>query len=321
MRLGILYITCLLSLVSCKSNEKQLEPASEVLSFERSDVFNLASGVLYRISDFPSEFIKPRPVDVWIPDGFSKEKSYAVLYMHDGQMLFDSTATWNKQEWQVDEIASRLMKNDSLSDFIIVGIHNISNIRHSDYFPKKPFESLPKHTQDSLFVEAKKNNLSLQTLNSDHYLKFLVEELKPVIDSQFPTRTERQHTFVMGSSMGGLISMYAISEYPEIFGGAACLSTHWIGTFTNTNNPIPNAFFDYMEARLPDAENHKLYFDYGTETLDALYLPYQKRVSEILSQKGHFINTKYDGAAHDEISWAKRLHVPLSYLLTNSKKK
>ena len=77
MRLGILYITCLLSLVSCKSNEKQLEPASEVLSFERSDVFNLASGVLYRISDFPSEYITPRPVDVWLPDGFSKEKSYA----------------------------------------------------------------------------------------------------------------------------------------------------------------------------------------------------------------------------------------------------
>jgi enterochelin esterase-like enzyme len=70
--------------------------------------------------------------------------------------------------------------------------------------------------------------------------------------------------------MGGLISMYAICEYPEIFGGAACLSTHWIGIFSDTNNPIPEAFLKYMDSH-SSASNCKIYFDFGTTTLDAFY--------------------------------------------------
>ena len=73
-------------------------------------------------------------------------------------------------------------------------------------------------------------------IQSDNYLKFLVKELKPFIDSSFSTLKDQQNTFIAGSSMGGLISMYAICEYPLVFGGAACLSTHWPGIFTMINN-------------------------------------------------------------------------------------
>ena len=79
-------------------------------------------------------------------------------------------------------------------------------------------------------------------VQSDAYLKFLVTELKPFIDSTFSVATDRSNTFIAGSSMGGLISMYAVCEYPAVFGGAACLSTHWPGIFTAENNPIPEAF-------------------------------------------------------------------------------
>src|SRR5690606_27479339 len=105
-----------------------------------------------------------------------------------------------------------------------------------------------------------------------------------------------------------------ISEYPKIFGGAACLSTHWIGTFTNENNPIPEAFFEYMEAHLPDASSHTLYFDYGTATLDALYLPYQTRVNAVLKSKGFNTNIRFEGTDHTEKSCNNRLDVPLTFL-------
>ena len=86
--------------------------------------------------------------------------------------------------------------------------------------------------------------------------------------------------------MGGLISLYATCEYPDIFGGAACLSTHWIGLKNVENNPIPNAFFKYLQAKLPNPKTHKIYFDFGTNTLDAEYVRYEKNVNDILKAKG-----------------------------------
>jgi len=62
-----------------------------------------ASGSIRRVVNFPSRFVEPRNVDIWLPDGYDPKKKYAVLYMQDGQMLFDSTNTWNKQEWGIDE--------------------------------------------------------------------------------------------------------------------------------------------------------------------------------------------------------------------------
>ena len=285
------------------------------IAIHQNHGIHLSSGNLYRIDSFPSQNIVPRPLDIWLPDGYSQQKKYAVLYMHDGQMLFDALTTWNKQEWKVDEWAGKLQKEGTVKDFIVVAPHNIAEIRHSDYFPKRPFELLSQKQQDSIFLEAKKHNPSFTSLNSDDYLKFLIEELKPFIDTNYSVNTNRENTFVAGSSMGGLISMYAVSEYPTIFGGAACLSTHWIGTFTNENNPIPEAFFTYMEANLPNASAHKIYFDYGTATLDAMYLKYQEKVSKVIGRKGHRINQKFEGADHSENSWNQRLDVAFRFLL------
>jgi enterochelin esterase-like enzyme len=124
----------------------------------------------------------------------------------------------------------------------------------------------------------------------------------------------------MGSSRGGLISLYAFCEYPEIFGAAACLSTHWIGTYTNIeSNQIPYLILDYMMENLPSSKNHKIYFDYGTKTLDALYLPYQNLVSTALEYKSYndesVMNLKFEGHEHNEIFWNKRLVSPLTFLL------
>ncbi|WP_299556885.1 alpha/beta hydrolase-fold protein [Seonamhaeicola sp.] len=276
-------------------------------------------GKLDRYQPFPSKYIKPRPVDVWLPEDYSKDKKYAVLYMHDGQMLFDSNATWNKQEWKVDEWASKLMKEGKTKDFIVVGIHNIKELRWFDLFPQKAFKNLKKGTDITMLHDGY-DGFNETLLNGDNYLKFLVKELKPFIDSKYPVYTDRENTFVAGSSMGGLMSMYAISEYPDVFSRAACISTHWVGSAPIENNPLPEAIFKYMEAHLPSSKTHRLYFDYGTETLDAHYPQYAPRVDAILKAKGYTNtnsrNLKFEGTDHSENSWNQRLDIPLTFLLS-----
>ena len=286
-----------------------------------NQIVNVSSGLVERFNDFQSNFVIARNVDVWLPQDYSNDKKYAVLYMHDGQMLFDSTTTWNNQEWGVDEVVSQLLEDNKIRQTIIVGIWNTA-FRHSEYFPQKPFEKLPLELQDSLIHLSKRNQntaLFKTKVISDNYLKFIVEELKPFIDKKYSTHTDMKNTFVAGSSMGGLISMYAINEYPNIFGGAACLSTHWIGSFDTSNNPIPQTFVNYLEEHLPKPKNHKIYFDYGTETLDAKYEPYQKLVDSIMVKNGYddknWKTLKFEGADHSERSWNKRLNLPLFFLL------
>lgn len=281
----------------------------------------LASGTITRHAAFPSANVQARNVDVWLPDGYSAHKKYPVLYMHDGQMLFDSTVTWNRQEWCVDETAGRLISEKKLAPFIVVAIWNSGAGRHADYFPQKPFESLPSAWQDSIFRANRNPGQSLfdGRIRSDAYLRFIVTELKPFIDKTYSTSAGPAHTFIAGSSMGGLISLYAVCEYPEVFGGAACISTHWPGIFQADNNPFPGAMMRYLREKLPDARNHKLYFDYGTATLDALYKPFQLRADSLLKAAGYrqknMRSLEFTGEDHSERAWQKRLHIPFLFLL------
>jgi enterochelin esterase-like enzyme len=281
----------------------------------------VTSGSIQRLEQFASNFVEARNVDVWLPDGYSKNEKYAVLYMHDGQMLFDAATTWNKQAWEIDEIAGRLMAEAKTQKFIVVGVWNNNKMRHPEYFPQKPLEQLTSVQRDTITAVLQRMGRTKEVFKpiSDLYLQFLVKELKPYIDAHFSTKKDRKHTFVAGSSMGGLISMYAICEYPTIFGGAACISTHWTGTLKKENNPIPDAFLTYLNLHLPSPRKHKLYFDYGDQTLDAMYPPLQKKVDELLKTKGfsskNWKTVFAKGEDHSEKSWRKRLDVPLIFLL------
>jgi hypothetical protein len=279
-----------------------------------------SSGTIKRYNNFPSEFVNSRKVDVWLPDGYDVKKKYAVLYMHDGQTLFDSTTTWNHQEWGVDETIGRLIKEKKIKECIVVGIWNTPN-RHSEYFPQKPFELLNPTEKDIVTKQLQSAGRSTEVFQpvSDNYLKFIVSELKPFIDKTYSTYTNKKNTFIAGSSMGGLISIYALCEYPGIFGGAACLSTHWPGTFTMENNPVPNALVSYLSENLPDPATHKIYFDYGDQTLDAMYPSLQKKVDEVMKVKGftdkNWHTQFFPGKDHSEKSWNERLDIPVSFIL------
>lgn len=272
---------------------------------------NVDSGRVERLENFPSRYVEARNVDVWLPAGYDGKKRHKVLYMHDGQMLYDPAITWNKQEWQVDEVLGKLIREGKVADTIVVGVWNIDKRRYAEYFPQKTLANLP----------AKVRNDVLQGMDGvprgDAYLRFLVEELKPAIDAKYATRPEAASTATMGSSMGGLISLYAISEYPNVFGAAACISTHWPGWRQNAT--IPLAFFNYMQAKLPDPKTHRIYMDHGDQTVDADYGVHQAFVDILVREHGYddvsFLSKSYPGADHSEKSWAARLATPLQFLL------
>lgn len=283
-------------------------------SKDTSSILKLAGGELVRIDSFNSEYVDVKRLDIWLPPSYNSGERLAVVYMHDGQALFDGTTTWNGKEWGVDEYFT----TDSVNQkYIVVGIWNAGSNRWTEYFPKKALDYMDVDSLEIL------KNSGIDTifnkLNSDKYLKFLVEELKPFIDTSFNVSTEREHTAIMGSSMGGLISWYAAIEYPEIFGTALCLSTHWPGIFTNENNPIPGAFKSYIHANVDTAANTRFYFDTGTAELDSLYLGHQLKVDSIFNSKGfnekNYFSKVFEGAGHNEDYWRLRLEYPFSFLL------
>ncbi|MCU4174736.1 alpha/beta hydrolase [Carboxylicivirga sp. N1Y90] len=274
----------------------------------------VASGELIRHANFESTFVDNRNIDVWLPNNYSDEKQYAVVYMHDGQMLFDANTTWNKQEWGVDEVFGKLISENRIKDCIVIGIWNNDQYRFAEYFPQRAWDNIsPQKQKEIINGDAyTKQSFSSKELLADNYLRFIVQELKPFIDKTYSTLPCKANTFIMGSSMGGLISYYAISEYPGVFGGAACLSTHWPAASGIT--------LSYVDKNYPNPETHKIYFDYGTATLDSLYEPYQLKVDAMMIRnefiKGkHFETHKFEGEAHTEIAWNKRLHIPIEFLL------
>ena len=280
----------------------------------------VAAGHLIKHTSFASEYVGERDFYVWTPSNYSKKNKYDVLYMHDGEMLFDSLTTWNKQEWQMDEIATKLMNEGKTNDFIIVGIP-CSTKRFFEYFPQKALNNLSPQTLQRI-------GNTTRDFSSDNYLRFLVKELKPFIDKNYSTRRDAAHTFAMGSSMGGLISLYAICEYPEVFGGVACMSIHtpMIASeeFANENlTEWAKSFRDYLNISLPKANSRKIYIDRGDKTLDASYVPYHQQLADVITAKGwkspFFVNRFFPGAAHMERDWSKRVAAPLQFLLSDEK--
>jgi len=283
---------------------------------------HVSSGTIVDLGVLQSRYTDPRRVVVWLPDGYKRQGAkHAVLYMHDGQNLFDKATAGYGMEWEIDEHLSALIRDKKVRPTIVVGIWNTPK-RLQEYVPSKAFTSLPAD------YRAKVRALYGGEPLSDGYLKFIVHELRPMIDKRFNVGTDRANTVIMGSSMGALISLYAIDEYPRIFGAAGMMSTHWPLVINPDNKPVSDADYEivsstferYLAPALPDPRTHKLYFDHGSETLDAVYKRYQDRVDRIVARRGYthgvnWLTRSFPGQKHNEISWASRVDVPLQFLL------
>lgn len=251
-------------------------------------------------------------VDVWLPEGYSdkRARSYPVVYAQDGQNLYDAAVTWNGQCWDVDGKISRL--GDAIDAPVVVGIHN-NPTRFADYTPQKPLASKPE-----LAKKVMTGWNQTVDVRSDSYLDFIVSNVKPIMEQKYNIRKDASGVAAMGSSMGGLISLYAMCEYPQQFGTALCLSTHWPGLDATTVPEFPQAILDYLTDRLPADGIHKLYLDHGTKGFDALYEPWNGKAYEIALAKGYradetamaYIDPEGD---HNEASWRSRLEKPLMF--------
>jgi alpha-beta hydrolase superfamily lysophospholipase len=244
--------------------------------------------------------------------------------MHDGQNLFDPATSYTKVDWGVDEAITKLSGEGAIRRTIVVGIWNTPK-RLREYVPAKAFDRLPARYLDRV------RGLYQGAPLSDAYLRFIVRELKPYVESRYNVARGPAHTAIAGSSMGGLISLYALAEYPHVFGAAGCLSTHWPLLLPPEGqalsdadvNTVATAFEGYLRSALPRPGRHRIYFDHGSETLDRHYARYQQRIDRLFAARGwradtDVISRNFPGAAHNEAAWRERVDVPLRFLLAGS---
>ena len=302
-----LIILILFLLTACNNKQSQKEKIN-------TTEIRTSRYIVYK--NFPSKFVSSRNIEVWLPDGYDSSKALPALYMFDGQNIFHGKKGWieNKYNhgWQVDETLDSLFLTGIAPKLIVIGIFNTGIKRRSEYMPAKPKDEIEKR-----ILKAEKweqEEYKKYGITSDQFLKFIVEELKPFIDANYKTIKERENTFLAGSSMGGLISLYAICEYPNIFGGAACLSTHWPA--------LDGVFIEYLKTNIPNPKNHKIYFDYGTSGLDNKYEPYQLLVDSLMVINGYkknknWLTKKFIGEDHNEDFWRDRFHYPIEFFFKN----
>jgi predicted alpha/beta superfamily hydrolase len=240
----------------------------------------LASTAQPNVHVLPTPFVIPglnrqRTVRIYLPPGYeSAPRRYPVLYMHDGQNLFDD-ATAYAGEWGVDETLNALATSRGLR-LIVVGIDNggADRIRELNAW----------------------DNPEYGKAQGSEYLAFIVEVLKPWVDQHYRTIPDKRHTGIMGSSMGGLISSYAISRYPEVFGVAGIFSpAYWLA---------PQAFADSGSRPPPHAE--RIYFYAGGSEAENM-VPDMKRMVAVLRRTGlpaHNLEVQVNPVGrHNEAAW------------------
>lgn len=256
-----------------------------------------------------------RNVDVWLPSNFdaSGKTKYAVLYVHDGQNLFNAEETFNRTEWRLDEVLDSLQQIKRIRPTIAVGIWNSAK-RFAEFNPEAPYNKLKPDAK--LLIDNERPGGAL----SDAYLELIFNRIKPFVDATYPTRPTMQQTFMMGASMGGLISLYALTKFPDRVKSVACLSTHWPLSLKQNTNLFSHPYQDYFIYKIPNPMVHQIYFDHGTETLDAWYEPHQQRMDSLCFINGYntaksFLSIKFTGHAHQESYWSQRLHYPLQFML------
>lgn len=240
------------------------------------------TGQVQYLKNLTYKDLLPRDVIVWLPPNYDQleDQYFPVLYMHDGQNIFDPKTSFMNMEWRIDEIADSLIRNYEIEPVIVVGIYSTKN-RSAEYL----------HTEEG-----------------KTYMEFIIQKLKPLIDTKFRTKPDKQNTATGGSSLGGLIAFMLAWEYDDVFEGAACLSPAF------KINEI-----DYVTRVITTNQKKrplKIYIDNGGVGLEKRLQPGIEEMASALKERGfredHNLFLYFDEKGeHKESAWAKRFWRPL----------
>ena len=258
----------------------------------------------FKMNPLPRE----RSIRVYLPKGYYQfERTYPVIYMHDGQNLFDPSISYGGDTWQIPQAVDRLFDLDE--GVIVVGIDNGAEFnglcRMYEYSPWKMDQSFNLPDWDPSVYQSGGEG--------GQYIDFIANTLKPYIDEMYLTKPERESTAIAGSSMGGLISLYGVMERPDIFSMAGVFSpAFWF------NQPEMVAYLDQRQLD----ESVRIYMDMGTKEssggsidFENIYLDGSNKVNHLL-EKNDRINLHYvveEGAEHTESAWARRFPDMLNF--------
>lgn len=224
-----------------------------------------------------------RDLIVWLPPSYEKHpaKHYPVLYMHDGQNIFDPSTAFTGHDWRVDEVADSLIKLKKIEEIIIVGIYNSP-------------DRLPEYSDSPL---------------GNAYLNFVVTVVKPLIDSTYRTKPDRKYTAVMGSSMGGVSALFFAWRRPDVFGMAGCLSS----AFWYDGEKTLKEVRDYSGVK----KDIRIYLDCGGKERELI--GGYKRMVDILKKKKYVKGRDLEyhlekNGVHNEQAWAQRIWRPLVFM-------
>jgi predicted alpha/beta superfamily hydrolase len=256
------------------------------------------TGIIKRHRAFPSKILgNGRDVLVYLPRGYRRisRKRYPVLYLQDGQNIFDAATSFAGVEWEVDETAQRLIREKRIEPVIIVAIANTGPERIHEYAPTK-----------GAIYESALREVRSRGAGRD-YRRFVIEELKPFIDRKYRTRKEAEFTGLGGSSMGALLTMALGLWFPNVFTRLALLSPAiwW-------DDEVIVRMVEMLDHKLP----LKIWLDIGTKESG---WERTRKLRDALIEKGWRLNydlqyTEVEGADHNEAAWAARIDPMLRFL-------
>ena len=251
-----------------------------------------------------------RIVDYWIP----KTTTGHLLIAHDGQNVFDGkTSTHRRSTWEMAQSASRVSEQLGITPPAIIAIFHSGSKkdphgRAKDLSPQRFFQ------EDVVVNSANVVKADLEHLRGDNYLDLIFDQIVPEITQAYELDISVSNRAMIGSSMGGLSTLYAGIQRPEQMSTLLALSPHWtIGG---------NRLVERTIEELPKPGNHKIWMSRGTKSLDADYKPFQEYADRLMKEKGYrvghdFVTKVYEKTSHNERSWASYLDQVMKFWLNN----
>lgn len=248
-----------------------------------------------------------RLVDYWSPSAPTKH----LLIAHDGQNVFDRNTSTRRRTWRMVHSAIRVSQELGIVPPAIIGVFHSRSAsnpwgRIRDLAPQDPFQN---------GVTTSYRDVSPDDLQGNDYLEQITEVIAPSIAAELDMNLNSTNKAVIGSSMGGLASLYAIGKRPDFFSACLALSPHW----SAGDNPLVDALID----ALPAPGHHHIWMSRGTKGHDAGYEPFQDYADMKMCQAGwqeekDFKTRVYKRSGHNEKSWAKYLDQPMKFWLNST---